>query len=76
MTLREARITFSRATLVGLGLLVAIITQALVFPVIGLQIMLWQQLTLSAVLIAVARFLRSWFRAAKVASRHDPGGEG
>ncbi|WP_324754009.1 DUF7220 family protein [Roseovarius sp. Pro17] len=47
------------ATNVILGWIVAMTTQLLVFPVIGLQVMLWQNLALSSVFTAVS-FLRSY----------------
>ncbi|WP_272010876.1 DUF7220 family protein [Roseovarius sp. ZX-A-9] len=46
------------ATNVILGWMIALITQALIFPVVGLQVMLWQHLTLSGAFTAVS-FLRS-----------------
>ncbi len=47
------------ATNVILGWMVALVIQALVFAVIGLQVMLWQNLALSGVFTAVS-FVRSF----------------
>lgn len=77
MNLRQPRVTLKLATHLVLALLIAVSMQALVFPVIGLQVMLWQQLTLSAVLITVSRLWRSWSpRPNSAAAPGDPGGEG
>ena len=44
---------------VSIGWLVALVTQVLVFPVFGIQVMHWQNLALSAVFTAVS-LLRSY----------------
>ncbi|WP_324754046.1 DUF7220 family protein [Roseovarius sp. Pro17] len=59
MTQSRTLSALEAATNVVLGWLVAMITQLLVFPVIGLQVMLWQNLALSGVFTAVL-FLRSY----------------
>lgn len=59
MTQSRSFSTIEAATNVVLGWMVALITQLLVFPVIGLQVMLWQNLALSGVFTAVS-FLRSY----------------
>lgn len=59
MTQSRSFSTIEAATNVVLGWMVAVITQLLVFPVIGLQVMLWQNLVLSGVFASVS-FLRSY----------------
>ncbi len=59
MTQSRSFSTIEAATNVVLGWMVAMITQLLVFPVIGLQVMLWQNLVLSGVFASVS-FLRSY----------------
>ncbi len=59
MTQSRTLSALEAATNVVLGWLVAMITQLLVFPVIGLQVMLWQNLAFSGVFTAVS-FLRSY----------------
>lgn len=44
---------------VGIGWVVALATQLLTFPVLGLQVMLWQNFALSAVFTGVS-LLRSY----------------
>ena len=50
---------FEAAANVILGWLIALATQALIFPVLGMQVMLWQHLALSGVFTALS-FLRSY----------------
>ncbi len=59
MTQSRSFSTIEAATNVVFGWMVAVITQLLVFPVIGLQVMLWQNLVLSGVFASVS-FLRSY----------------
>ncbi len=59
MTQSRTLSALEATTNVVLGWLVAMITQALVFPVIGLQVMLWQNLALSGVFTTMS-FLRSY----------------
>lgn len=59
MTQSRSFSTIEAATNVVLGWMVAVITQLLVFPVIGLQVMFWQNLVLSGVFASVS-FLRSY----------------
>jgi hypothetical protein len=59
MTQSRSLSAIEAATNVILGWMIALITQALVFPVLGLQVMLWQNLALSGVFTAVS-FLRSY----------------
>ncbi|MEB8385611.1 hypothetical protein OO012_00085 [Rhodobacteraceae bacterium KMM 6894] len=48
---------FKAAVIGVLGWLVALATQALIFPVLGMQVMIWQHLTVSGVVTALF-FLR------------------
>jgi len=59
MTQSRSLSAIEAATNVILGWMIALITQALVFPVLGMQVMLWQNLALSGVFTAVS-FLRSY----------------
>ncbi len=59
MSQKRAISAIEAATNVVLGWLIALIAQALVFPVLGLQVMFWQHVTLSGVFTAVS-FLRSY----------------
>jgi len=59
MTQSRSLSALEAATNVILGGMVAMITQALIFPVLGLQVMLWQNMMLSGVFTTVS-FLRSY----------------
>lgn len=59
MTQSRSGSAIEAATNVILGWMLALVTQALIFPALGLQVMLWQNLALSAVFTAVS-FLRSY----------------
>ena len=58
MTQGRSLSALEAAANVILGGIVALITQALIFPVIGLQVMLWQNLVLSGVFTTIS-FLRN-----------------
>ncbi len=59
MTQSRSLSALEAATNVILGGMVAMITQALIFPVLGLQVMLWQNMMLSGVFTTVS-LLRSY----------------
>ncbi len=59
MTQTRSLSAVEAATNVILGWMVALITQVLIFPVLGLQVMLWQNMMLSGVFTTVS-FLRSY----------------
>lgn len=59
MSQSRAQSGIEAATNVFVGWIIALVTQVLIFPVVGLQVMLWQNLALSGVFSAVS-FLRSY----------------
>jgi hypothetical protein len=59
MTQSRTLSAIEAATNVIFGWMIALITQALVFPALGMQVTLWQNLTISGVFTAVS-FLRGY----------------
>lgn len=54
MMLRRGFFAFEAGLRVALGMMIAVVAQALVYPVLGLQIMLWHHLATSAAFDAMA----------------------
>lgn len=59
MSQSRAHSALEAATNVVVGCLAALLTQLILFPMLGLQVVLWQNLALSAV-FSVVSFLRSF----------------